>query len=98
MKGKQRGRPGVVAVMFTHSASAAQGSPVWILGTDRPTQRSSSHAEAVSHIEQLKGGITMTYIQLSTGAPGRKKERKKGGRLVIDVSSGPQYASQTCGN
>ena len=33
----QRGWPGGTAVKFTRSASAAQGTPVWIPGTDLRT-------------------------------------------------------------
>ena len=50
-----------------------------------PTHRSSSHAEAVSHIEELQ--LYNYDTQLCTGALGRKKK----GRLAKDVSAGPIF-------
>ena len=50
---QERGRPSGVVVKSVHSALAAWGLPVWILGTD--LHHSSSHAVMVSHVEELEG-------------------------------------------
>ena len=76
------GRPRGLVVGCTRSAA---GSP----GLDpghAPTHRFSGHAEATSHIQQLEGCATMTYNYL-LGLGGKKK----GGGLVIDVSSEPVF-------
>ena len=37
LKKEKRGQPSGIVVKFVHSASAAQGSPVWILGMNLHT-------------------------------------------------------------
>ena len=52
----------------------------------RTWHRSSSHAEAASHMPQLEGPTTKKYIQLCTGGIWGDKEKKR--RLATVVSSG----------
>ena len=74
MKIHPRGRPGGVAVKFTHSTSAAQGSRVRIPGV--PTHCSSSHAVVALHIQN--GGRLAQM--LAQGQSSSSKKRKIGNR------------------
>ena len=67
------------------SAARGLGSDPW----HTPMHHFSSHAEAVSHIQQLEGCATTTYSYL-LGFWGSEK----GGGLAIDVSSEPVFLSK----
>ena len=75
------GWPHGQVVQFSCSSSVAQGFASWV----RTQHRSSSHAEAVSHIVKLEGPTTRIYNYI-LGGFGEKRKGKK--RLATDVSSG----------
>ena len=75
---KSRGQPSSAAVKFACSASAAQGSPVWILGVDLHTAYQAMLWQ-VSHI-YIRG----RWVQIL--AQGQSSSAKRGG-LTADVSS-----------
>ena len=81
------GRPRGLAVECVRSATASPGSDPG----RAPTRRLSSHAEAVSHVQQLEGCATGTYGYLLG------LWREKGGGLAIDVSSEPVFLSKKGG-
>ena len=57
-----------------------------------PIYRSSSHAVAAPHIEELEGLTTRIYNYVL--GLWREKEKKERGRLAIDVSSGPIFLTK----
>ena len=75
-KKKMRGQPRGRVVKFTCSASVAQGFSS-LDARHRPKHRSSSHAEAMSHMAQPEGSTTRIYNYV-LGGFGEKK--KKGGK------------------
>ena len=74
-------QPGGIVVTFVHSASAAQGLWVWILGMDIHT---THQAMLWQHLTYKMGEDWHRDSFL------KQKER---GRLAIDVSSGPVFLS-----
>ena len=66
LKNNFGGWPGGLVVNFTCSALVAQGSQVWISGTD--LHHSSSHAVAVSHIRN-RGILAQMLAQGQSSSP-----------------------------
>ena len=79
------GWPGGIVVKFMHSALAAQGLLVRILGADLHTAHQAMLWQ-VCYIEELDGFTTRIYNYV-LGLWGEKS--KKRGRLATDVRSGP---------
>ena len=72
-KGILRGQPGGAAVKCARSASAAQGSPVGILGADVAPLGKSHAVVGVPHRKQRKMGM-----DVSSGPVFLRKKRKIG--------------------
>ena len=73
IKSAHRGRPSGAVVKFAHSALAAQGSLVWVPGTDL-APLTKPYCGGIPHIKQRKMGT-----DVSSGPFSLSKKRRIGG-------------------